>query len=182
MGTNYVDHCLSCVGPVEIPVLVISLFNGIGGAFRCYDVLGVVPKGLIAFDVHQPAHRVTSRRWPHAELYGDVKTIDAALVEKWAQDYGDVLEVHCWSGFPCVDLSSVNPQGKGLEGRQSSLFYEVPRVVNLLAKGFPSHVEIKMAAENVASMRKEECQKISDYLEMFPYHLDCVNATLSMGE
>ena len=176
VGTNYVDHCLSCVGPVEIPVLVISLFNGIGGAFRCYDVLGVVPKGLIAFDVHQPAHRVTSRRWPHAELYGDVKTIDAALVEKWAQDYGDVLEVHCWSGFPCVDLSSVNPQGKGLEGRQSSLFYEVPRVVNLLAKGFPSHVEIKMAAENVASMRKEECQKISDYLEMFPYHLDCVNA------
>ena len=34
--------------PKEIPVLVISLFNGIGGAFRAYDLLGLRPIGLVA--------------------------------------------------------------------------------------------------------------------------------------
>lgn len=173
MGVNYVEHCLSSMGPATIPVLVISLFNGIGGAFRCYDVLGLVPMGLIAFDIHSPAQRVTSRRWPQAELYGDVRMIDKALVEKWAQDYGEILEIHLWSGFPCVDLSSVNALGRGLDGRQSSLFYEVPRVYDLLYQGFPRHVVIKLVAENVASTKKEECKKISDYLEIHPYHLDC---------
>lgn len=39
-----------------IPVLVISLFNGIGGAFRTYDVLGFTPMGLVSFDTHPPAN------------------------------------------------------------------------------------------------------------------------------
>ncbi len=175
-GQNFVDHSLSELGPVPIPVLVISLFNGIGGAFRCYDVLGVVPAGLIGFDVHGPAQRVTSRRWPHAELYGDVKGIDEALVTRWAQDYSDIREVHLWAGFPCVDLSSVNAQGRGLEGRQSSLFFEIPRVREILHRVFPRHVRIKLVGENVASMKKEECAKISDYLGLHPYHFDCGHA------
>ena len=175
-GANYVDHCLSETSPVAIPVLVVSLFNGIGGAFRCYDLLGMVPAGLIGFDIHGPAQRVTSRRWPHAELYGDVRLIDRSMVAKWAQDYNEVLEVHLWAGFPCVDLSSVNAYGQGLEGRQSSLFYEIPRVHSLLQEGFPDHVVIKMVGENVASMKKEECKKISDYLRLHPYHFDCGDA------
>ena len=175
-GVNYVDHCLSETSPVPIPVLVVSLFNGIGGAFRCYDLLGMVPAGLIGFDIHKPAQRVTSRRWPHAELFGDVRLIDRAMVAKWTQDYNEVLEVHLWGGFPCVDLSSVNAYGQGLEGRQSSLFYEIPRVHELLREGFPDHVVIKVVGENVASMRKEECKKISDYLGLHPYHFDCGDA------
>ena len=31
-----------------IPVLIVSLFNGIGGSFRCYDILGVSPHELVA--------------------------------------------------------------------------------------------------------------------------------------
>ena len=175
-GMNFVDHCFSETCPVPIPVLVVSLFNGIGGAFRCYDILGLVPAGMIAFDTHGPAQRVTSRRWPHAELFGDVRLIDKALVAKWAQEYGEVLEVHLWGGFPCVDLSSVNVNGQGLSGKQSSLFYEIPRVRELLHLGFPEHVVVKVVGENVASMKKEECQKISDYLGLHPYHLDCGHA------
>jgi hypothetical protein len=32
---------------VECPILVVSFFDGIGGAFRLYDVLGVAPSGRI---------------------------------------------------------------------------------------------------------------------------------------
>lgn len=56
----------------DIPVLVISLFGGIGGAFRTYDILGVRPMGLVHYDTHEPANRITSRRWPHAEIFLDV--------------------------------------------------------------------------------------------------------------
>ena len=51
-----------------IPVLLISLFNGIGGAFRCYDILGVEPLGRIAVELDAAANRVTQRRWPGVEL------------------------------------------------------------------------------------------------------------------
>lgn len=48
--------------PAEL--LLISLFNGIGGAFRAYDLLGVEPAGRIAVELDDAANRVTTRRWP----------------------------------------------------------------------------------------------------------------------
>ena len=89
-------------------------------------MLGLSPLHLVAFDIHGPAQRITSRRWPQAELQGDVKKLDRTMVEKWLTEYPEIEEIHLWAGFPCVDLSSVNVRGEGLEGRQSSLFYEIP--------------------------------------------------------
>ena len=49
LQTDY-DSSVACSdasevgGPITIPVLVISVFNGIGGAFRLYDVLGLSPQ------------------------------------------------------------------------------------------------------------------------------------------
>lgn len=175
-GMDFVKHIRSELGGRRINVLVISLFNGIGGAFRCYDVLGLVPLHLVAFDIHAPAQRITSRRWPHAELLGDVRKLDKHLIEKWLTEFPEIEEIHLWAGFPCVDLSSVNSLGKGLDGSQSSLFYEIPRVRNELQKCKPQHVELRFAVENVASMAKEECSRISDFLGVHPYHLDSVDA------
>ena len=50
--------CLSFVGrqlhqelePVSCPILVISCFNGIGGSFRIYDVLGVRVMGKVTIE------------------------------------------------------------------------------------------------------------------------------------
>ncbi len=35
-------------------------------------------------------------------------------------------------GFPCQDISSANPKGKGLKGKKSSIFFECMRIVNIL--------------------------------------------------
>ena len=103
----------------EIPIVVVSLFGGIGGAFRVYDLLGVRPLGLLHFDIHKPANRVVSRRWPHAKIYTDVRKFDRAMAKSIIAQHLGVVEIHLWGGFPCVDLSSVRAGGRGLEGKST---------------------------------------------------------------
>lgn len=43
-------------------------------------------------------------------------------------------------------------------------------------KVVPRHVHVRHVAENVASMAKEECDKISEVMDCCPYHLNCVEA------
>eukprot|EP00435_Cladocopium_sp_Y103_P061990 s1215_g23.t1 len=175
-GEDFVRASLRGDHMKQAGIMVISLFHGIGGSFRCYDILGIKPAALIAFDIHKPALRVTSRRWPHAELFGDVRSFHESLVENLLLRYPGISEVHLWGGFPCIDLSSVNSQGRGLAGPQSSLFYELLRILKMLRKKCPGHVTVKFVAENVASMAKTECEKISKELGTQPYHLNCADA------
>ena len=175
-GREYLAYSLAGGHGRPVGILVVSLFNGIGGAFRCYDLLGLTPLGLIAFDTHRPANRVTSRRWPRTRIYGDVRSLDETMVQQWVREFPDLEEVHIWAGFPCVDLSSVKAGRKGLAGEQSGLFYEVPRIITVFNKAVPRHVHVRHLAENVASMAKEECDKISEVMDCCPYYLNCVEA------
>ena len=159
-----------------MPILVISLFNGIGGALRCYDILGLLPTGVICFDIHPPSQRVTSKRWPHAEVLGDVRTINRDMVASWFRRYVPLREVHIWAGFPCTDLSSVRAGRLGLEGPESSLFWEVVRVKDLVKQEAPAHIAVKYTTENVASMDKPHCEQITETLGVFPYHFNCSDA------
>jgi site-specific DNA-cytosine methylase len=156
--------------------LVISLFNGIGGCFRCYDIIGVTPAGRIAVDIDDAGNRVTQRRWPGTLLVKDVKTIDAAMVHSWSLKYLNVTEVHLWGGWPCVGLSAVRYGRQNLDGPQSSLFWEIPRIKDLLEKEFGATAVIKYVLENVASMDQHAAQQISHELGVEPYRLDCADA------
>lgn len=128
--------------------------------------------GLIHFDLHAPSNRVVSRRWPAAELYGDVRTLDEEMVRGWLSKYLGIQEVHLWSGFPCTDLSSANALGQGLQGPASSLFFEVLRIRDLLRSILGHHIKLKQITENVASMKPSEEATISGKLEQRPYFLD----------
>ena len=159
-----------------IPVVVISLFGGIGGSFRTYDLLGVRPLGLLHFDIHAPANRIISRRWPHAEIHTDVRHFNRDMARRIISRHLGVVEIHLWGGFPCVDLSSVRAGGRGLEGKSSSLFYEILRIRKILVEECGADIVVKVVVENVASMKPEECNKISAALQLEPYYLDCVEA------
>lgn len=176
-GRNFLDVALQKESfNSSIPVLVISLFNGIGGAFRCYDILGVAPMGLVSFEIHKPANRVTSRRWPHRIQLGDVREFTKEKLWEILLKFPGVKELHLWAGFPCVDLSAVKWNAKGLDGPQSSLFFEVVRILRLLNLECRELFVIKFVAENVASMNKKELARISDELGVSPYFLDCSQA------
>lgn len=134
-GTDFV-HAASGHGPVKCSALVISLFNGIGGAFRAYDLCGVQPDGLISVDWCAAANRVTSRRWPQALLLQDVREVGEPEIRKWLFDHPHVTEVHLWAGFPCVDVSAVRAFRANLQGKDSGLYVEILRVKTLIHRVF----------------------------------------------
>ena len=154
------------------PILVISLFNGIGGAFRSYDIVGCLPMGRIAVECDSGANRICARRWPGTIFITDVREVDRALVRSWSRKYLQVEEVHVWAGFPCTDLSRVKFQRLNLEGPNSSLFWEVPRVLDLVQEEFGTSVKVKHALENVASMDEAAARDISQAIGSTPYLLD----------
>lgn len=76
----------SKVRSVEIsqhPILVISLFNGIGGCFRIYDIFNIQPIGMIAVEIFGPSNRVVQKRWPQAQVVTDVRDISYEVVHQW---------------------------------------------------------------------------------------------------
>lgn len=81
-GRSYVDRGLRMdYGPIECPVLVMSCFTGIGGAFRIYDVLGVKPLGLY---ICKKGNQATRSTWPQVEELMDLNLVTGRDVQHWA--------------------------------------------------------------------------------------------------
>ena len=160
--------------PLEIPVVLVSLFNGIGGASRSYDIAGVKVKGTVIAECHKPANRVFNRRWPGAHCFVDVRAIQREVLEDAIMAFEPFEEIHLWVGFPCVDLSSVRAGRKNLAGAGSGLFFEALRVYRLLKELFPL-VRVRFVFENVASMDTEARDEISEALGVKPLRFDPSN-------
>ena len=175
-GMEFADIDTSGLGGGKIiPVLVLSLFNGVGCAFRCYDLCGVTPCVALSYELHPPANRVTGRRWPNVKLCGDVRSITLAEIRQWRYLYPQVEEIHLWGGFPCVDLSKVKVGRRNLEGDSSGLFFEIPRILKDIRKVYGYLFKVKFAIENVASMDEGASNEISSILGVKPLRLDPCN-------
>lgn len=154
--------------------MVISLFNGVGCAYRCYDLCGVRPTAGFSFETNAAANRVTSRRWPWVTIRGDVRAIDVEMIRQWRYQYPEITEIHLWGGFPCVDLSSVRARRLNLRGPASSLFWEFVRVLKLLRQVYGYNFVVKFICENVASMDPEA--EISQMLGVKPFRVDSADS------
>lgn len=154
------------------PILVLSLFNGIGCTFRCYDLVGVIPEVSISYELSPEGNRVTSRRWPNVILEKDVKSLSEDGIKAWKYLYPQIESIHVWAGFPCVDLSSVKHGRRNLRGSESGLLFEVIRILKLLRKVYGFEFGIKYFAENVASMDVEAEQEISNIFGRKPFRVD----------
>ena len=171
-GQEFAKVDEDATGVKRIPILVVSLFNGIGCAFRCYDACGVVPEVCISFEVSREANRVVERRWPHVIIEGDVRKIDEEMIRGWRFKYPWLEAIHIWGGFPCIDLSSVRAYRLNLAGPGSSLFWELVRTIKLIRKTFGFSFPVKYAAENVASMDQQAEEEISKELGVKPWRFD----------
>lgn len=159
-----------------VPVLVVSLFNGIGCAFRCYDLCGIQPQVGVSFEVSAEANRVCSRRWPWVQQFGDVRLLSAEMVREWRYRYPEITEIHLWGGFPCTDLSSVRFGRKNLEGDASGLFWELVRCLKVIRQVYGYDFKVLYFAENVASMDREAEQEVSETLGVKPFRVDSVDS------
>ena len=94
-----------------------SLFDGSGGFPLGGLISGITP--LWASEIEPFPIRVTTKRLPQVEHYGDVSTLDGAMLLPV-----DIITF----GSPCQDMSIAGKR-EGLGGSRSNLFYQAVRIV-----------------------------------------------------
>jgi len=100
----------------------LDLFSGIGAFTIAARRNGI--DTLYFSEINKQAAKVLAKNFPDIENLGDVRGIDG----EWMRDFHGVDLVT--GGFPCTDLSNAaNGSHKGLEGKESGLFYELARIV-----------------------------------------------------
>eukprot|EP00435_Cladocopium_sp_Y103_P049961 s280_g15.t1 len=157
--------------PVDACVLVISAFNGIGGAFRGYDLSGIRPAGLISIECDRAARRVTRKAWPHVEEVADILEVDRAMVKDWANRYPRISQVHIIGGFPCVHLLSARAGRANLQGEGSRLFWNLVDLIQWVKEIFEPTAAVRFLVENVRSMDVAARDEISRVLRVEPLAL-----------
>lgn len=83
--------------PQATGILVVSTFNGIGGAFRAYDLAGLRAHALVSIELRGPSGLFKSCGGIEVS---DINLVDLEMVKGWAN--ARVSAVHLWGGFPCV--------------------------------------------------------------------------------
>ena len=159
-----------------LPILVVSLFNGVGCAFRCYDLCGVLPLVAISYETNAEANRVVSQRWPFVLQEKDVRELTIEVIRSWRFRFPEIQAIHLWGGFPCVDLSRVRAFRKNLEGPGSGLFWEMVRIFKEIRQVYGFRFEVRFVAENVSSMDREAEQEISRALGCKPWLFDSADS------
>ena len=94
-----------------------SLFDGSGGFLLGGMLAGITP--LWASEIEPFAVRVTTKRLPQMNHYGDVSALNGAELPPV-----DIITF----GSPCQDMSIAGKRS-GLDGSRSSLFYEAVRII-----------------------------------------------------
>ncbi|XP_057833016.2 DNA (cytosine-5)-methyltransferase DRM2 isoform X2 [Cryptomeria japonica] len=116
-------------------IKVLSLFSGIGGAEVALHRIGISLKCVVSVEIC-PKNRLTlSSWWKKTQQTGtliekeDVQDLTREVLEEVIDRVGgfDLIV----GGSPCNNLSGNNRVSRnGLEGKQSSIFYEFPRILN----------------------------------------------------
>jgi DNA (cytosine-5)-methyltransferase 3A len=137
---------------------VLSLFDGISCARVALERSGIKVDAYYASEIDAPAIAVSSKNWPDIMRLGDVRGVNAGMLEGGGMDL-------LIGGSPCQDLSRANIGGKGLAGSRSSLFYEYLRILKEVKPRY-------FVLENVASMKRVYRDEISRELGIEPIMID----------
>ncbi|BBN11129.1 protein MpDNMT3b [Marchantia polymorpha subsp. ruderalis] len=140
------------------PLVVLSLFDGIGGVWAALENLGIPFIGY-SCEVNADAMKVTQRNYCSVRHLGDIHRLKKA-------DIKEKIDLVV-GGFPCQDLSSMGAR-LGLHGSRSRLFFEMLRVIKTFSPTW-------FLAENVASMSWVDREEISKHLSTTPLEIDSQN-------
>jgi DNA (cytosine-5)-methyltransferase 1 len=110
-------------------------FEGIGGFSLGAERAGI--ETIYTCELDEFRHNWLKYYLPHANHETDITKAKGM--------YADIFT----AGFPCQDISSSNPKGKGLHGERSGLFFEFMRYVRLFR---PKYVVLENSP-NVISKR-----------------------------
>ena len=117
-----------------------SLFDGSGGFPLGGLLCGIEP--LWSSEVEPFPIRVTTKRMPQVQHYGDINKINGAAVPPV-----DILS----GGFCCQDLSVAGKRA-GLHGEQSGLFFQITRIIKEMLEATGGEYPKYVVLENVPGM------------------------------
>lgn len=96
----------------------LDLFSGIGGFALAAKLVGGIETAQFC-EIDSYCQKVLNKNFPGVPIHNDITTLSVQP--------GSFNLIT--GGFPCQDISGANPNGRGLEGKRSGLFYELMRVV-----------------------------------------------------
>jgi DNA (cytosine-5)-methyltransferase 1 len=100
-----------------------SLFSGIGGFELGLERAIPGLKTIWQVEQNNFCQKVLRKHWPEAKIHDDVKNITAQNVEP--------IDILC-GGFPCQDISIAGKKRGIHEGKKSSLWWEMLRIIGEL--------------------------------------------------
>ena len=148
----------------ENGITVLSLFDGCSAAYLALEKAGFKINNYYSSEIDKHCLAVQKHHYadnPNFHQIGDVRFINP-------MDYIDVDLIIF--GSPCTQLSSVNPKDRsGLDGPDSSLFYNALEILKLISIFKPHYEKLFFLMENVASMPLKDKDKITEELrELMP--------------
>ena len=129
---------------------VLSLFDGISCARVALDRAGIEVNAYMSSEIDKNAIKVSEKNYPEIIRVGSVVGLEV-------EGQVDLLI----GGSPCTDLSIAKKDRKGLEGNQSSLFWEYVRIKKECNPQW-------FVLENVASMPKADRDIITKEMGVEP--------------
>ncbi|EPS68306.1 hypothetical protein M569_06464, partial [Genlisea aurea] len=118
---------------------MLSLFSGIGGAEVALHRLGIKLKNVVSVEKSKVNRDIVRSWWEQTGQTGnlidfdDVQKIDADRLMQLADTIGGGGFDLVVGGSPCNNLAGSNRVSRdGLEGKESSLFFEYVRILDLV--------------------------------------------------
>lgn len=134
---------------------ILSLFDGMSCGQIALEKSGIQYNNYYASEIDPHSKLVTQYNYPDTIQLGDVCKVNGYTLPKI-----DIL----LAGSPCQDLSKSNPDGDGLNGEKSKLFWEF---VRLLKETNPQYFLL----ENVIMLKKWE-NLITEILGVKPIEIN----------
>lgn len=124
---------------------VLSLFDGISCGQIALNRLGIEYDAYYASEINSKPIQVAQHHYPNTIQLGDVTQIRGVDLPKI-----DLLI----GGSPCQDLSLAQPNGLGLAGERSGLFWEYVRILNEVQPTYFLLENVVMKKHNEADITK----------------------------
>jgi DNA-cytosine methyltransferase len=137
---------------------VLSLFDGISCGRLALERAGIPVKKYYASEIDKYAIQVAQKNYPDTIQVGDVTKLN----------YLELLDVDMViGGSPCQDLSIAKQNREGLRGARSGLFWKYVEALEVIHPKW-------FLLENVASMRNEDRDAITETLKRIYPETECI--------
>lgn len=137
---------------------VLSLFDGISSGRLALERAGIPIEKYYASEIDKYAILVAQKNYPDTIQVGDVNKLN----------YLELLDVDMIiGGSPCQDLSIAKQNRQGLRGERSGLFWKYVEALEVIRPKW-------FLLENVASMRNEDRDAITETLRKLYPETECI--------